>query len=33
MASIWENTKRYYSQTEYGKNTLVVGDGDDGEIL
>jgi hypothetical protein len=24
---IQEDTERYYSQTEYGKNALVVGDG------
>jgi hypothetical protein len=28
---IQEDTERDYSQTEYGKNTLVVGDGDDRE--
>jgi hypothetical protein len=30
---IWiqEDTERDYSQTEYGKNTLVVGNGDDGD--
>jgi hypothetical protein len=26
-----EDTERDYSKTEYGKNVLVVGDGDDGE--
>jgi hypothetical protein len=31
MAWIWEDTERDYSQTEYGKNALVVGDGGDGE--
>jgi hypothetical protein len=27
MVWIWEDTKRDYSQTEYGKNALVVGNG------
>jgi hypothetical protein len=31
MEWIQENTKRHYSQTEYGKNVLVVGDRADGE--
>jgi hypothetical protein len=31
MESIQEDTERDYSQTEYGKNALVVGDGGDGE--
>jgi hypothetical protein len=33
MMAVWiqENTERDYSQREYGKNILVVGDGDDGE--
>jgi hypothetical protein len=31
VAWIWEDTRRDYSQTEYGKYALVVGDGDDGE--
>jgi hypothetical protein len=28
---IHNDTERYYSQTEYGNNPLVVGDGGDGE--
>jgi hypothetical protein len=31
MVWIQENTERDYSQRKYGKNALVVGDGDDGE--
>jgi hypothetical protein len=31
MEWIQEDTERDYSQTEYGKNTLVVGDGGDVE--
>jgi hypothetical protein len=31
MAWIQEDTERHYNQTEYGMNTLVVGDGGDGE--
>ena len=33
IESIQEDTERDYSQRKYGKNALVVGDGDDGEIL
>ena len=29
LESIQEDTERDYSQREYGKNVLVVGDGDD----
>jgi hypothetical protein len=30
---IQENTERDYSQTEYGKNVLVVGDGGNGDAI
>jgi hypothetical protein len=33
MVWVQENTERDYSQTEYGKNVLVVGDRGDEEKL